>query len=68
MKQKLPFLLEMMWLLVAICSFLFAIVRSYSVGFNESIMLYVIALLASLMYGSRRYLRKAQEKRNQDKN
>jgi len=68
MKQRLPFLLEMMWLLVAICSFLFAIVRSYSVGFNESIMLYVIALLASLMYGSRRYLRKAQEKRNQDKN
>lgn len=68
MKRKLPFFLEIMWLLVAICSVLFAIIRSYSVGFNESIMLYVIAVLASLMYGSRRYLRKTQEKRNQDKN
>jgi len=68
MKRNLPFYLEMMWLLVAISSLLFAVYRSSNVGFNESIMLYVIAALASLMYGSRRYLRKTQEKRNQDKN
>jgi len=68
MKRKLSFYLEIMWLLVAISSFLFAVFRSYSVGFDESIMLFVISAIASLMYGSRRYLRKTQERRNQDKN
>ncbi len=67
MKQKLPFLLEMIWLLVAIFSILFAIVRTYNVGFNENIMLYIVAMLACLMYGSRRYLRKSREGINQDR-
>ncbi|RXQ89891.1 hypothetical protein EO244_13995 [Ancylomarina salipaludis] len=67
MKQKLPFVLEIIWLLVAIISILFAIVRTYNLGFKENIMLYVIAMLASLMYGSRRYLRKTREGINQDR-
>jgi len=67
MKQKLPFLLEIIWLLVAIFSILFAIVRTYNFGFKENIMLYVVAMIACLMYGSRRYLRKSREDINQDK-
>lgn len=67
MKQKLPFLLEKIWLLVAIFSIVFAIVRTYNIGFKENIMLYVIAMLSCLMYGSRRYLRKTRESVNQDK-
>ena len=67
MKQKLPFLLEKIWLLVAIFSIVFAIVRTYNIGFEENIMLYVIAMLSCLMYGSRRYLRKTRESVNQDK-
>ncbi|MDE5423246.1 hypothetical protein L3073_13590 [Ancylomarina sp. DW003] len=67
MKQKLPYLLEIIWLLVAIFSILFAVVRTYNIGFKENIMLYVIAMLACLMYGSRRYLRKTREGINQDR-
>ncbi|WP_372641514.1 hypothetical protein [Ancylomarina sp.] len=67
MKKKLPFLLEIIWLLVAIFSILFAIVRTYNFGFKENIMLYVVAMLACLMYGSRRYLRKTREGINQDR-
>ncbi|MFT5750084.1 MAG: hypothetical protein ACI93S_001357 [Ancylomarina sp.] len=67
MKRKLPYLLEIIWLLVAIFSILFAIVRTFNFGFKENIMLYVIGILACLMYGSRRYLRKTREGVNQDK-
>jgi uncharacterized membrane protein YqjE len=67
MKKKLPFLLEIIWLLVAIFSILFAIVRTYNFGFKENIMLYVVAMIACLMYGSRRYLRKTREGINQDR-
>ena len=67
MKQKLPFLLEKIWLLVAIFSIAFSIFRTYNVGFEENIMLYVIAMLSCLMYVSRRYLRKTREGVNKDK-
>ena len=67
MKQKLPFLLEMIWLLLTISSMLFAMIKTYNVGFNENIMLYVVVILAGLMYGSRRYLRKTRENINQDR-
>ncbi len=67
MKQKLPYLLEIIWLVVAIFSILFAVVRTFNLGFKENIMLYIIAVLASLMFGSRRHLRKTREGLNQDK-
>ncbi len=67
MKQKLPYLLEIIWLLVAIFSILFASIRTYNLGFKENVMLYVVAMLACLMYGSRRYLRKTREGINQDR-
>jgi len=67
MKQKLPYILEIIWLLVAIFSILFAAIRTYNLGFKENIMLYVVAMLACLMYGSRRYLRKTREGINQDR-
>ena len=67
MKQKLPYLLEITWLFVAIFSIFFAVIRTFSLGFKENVMLYIIAMLACLMYGSRRYLRKTREGVNQDK-
>jgi len=67
MKQKLPYILEIIWLLVAIFSILFAAIRTYNLGFKENTMLYVVAMLACLMYGSRRYLRKTREGINQDR-
>ncbi|PKQ60782.1 hypothetical protein BZG02_18095 [Labilibaculum filiforme] len=62
MKQKLPFILEIIWLLVMIVGLLAAIHKTMDYGFTESILLYVIAGIAGLMYIGRRYMRKIQEK------
>ncbi len=67
MKQKLPFVLEIIWLLVAIFSIILAVVRTVNFGLNENVMFYVIATLSCLMYVSRRYLRKTREGVNQGK-
>ncbi|MBN2597246.1 hypothetical protein [Labilibaculum sp.] len=62
MKQKLPFILEIIWLIVMIVGLVAAIHKTIDYGFAESIMLYVIAGIAGLMYVWRRYMRKLQEK------
>lgn len=62
MKSKLPYILEITWLLVLLGSLIAAVVRTIQVNFSESIMLYVVAGLATLMYSSRRYVRKTREK------
>ncbi|MDM8161038.1 hypothetical protein QUH73_14530 [Labilibaculum sp. K2S] len=62
MKQKLPFILEIIWLIVMIVGLVAAINKTINYGFAESIMLYVIAGIAGLMYVWRRYMRKLQEK------
>jgi membrane protein implicated in regulation of membrane protease activity len=68
LKQKLPFLLEITWLIIMIASLTAAIYQTYLNGFKAGLMLYVIAFLATLMYASRRYLRKTREKiQNHDK-
>ncbi|WP_372752002.1 hypothetical protein [Labilibaculum sp.] len=67
MKQKLPFILELIWLLVMITGLLAAISKTLTVGFSDSILLYVISGIAALMYGWRRYLRKSQEKNQAEK-
>ncbi|MDQ1772145.1 hypothetical protein GQR60_16030 [Labilibaculum sp. A4] len=62
MKQKLPFILEIIWLIVMIVGLIAAVHKTIDYGFAESIMLYVIAGIAGLMYVWRRYMRKLQEK------
>lgn len=67
MKQKLPFILEITWLVIMVFSLVSAIIGTVQTNFSKNIVFYVIAVLAVLMYTSRRYLRKAQEK-NQARN
>ncbi len=62
MKQKLPFILEIIWLIVMVVGLAAAIHKTMDSGFTDSIMLYVIAGIAGLMYVWRRYMRKLQEK------
>lgn len=67
MKQKLPFILEIIWLVVMVVGLGAAIHKTIDFGFTESIMLYVIAGIAGLMYVLRRYMRKLQEKNQVNK-
>ncbi|MFA9372186.1 MAG: hypothetical protein ACERIH_10795 [Labilibaculum antarcticum] len=67
MKQKLPFILEIIWLVVMVVGLGAAIHKTIDFGFAESIMLYVIAGIAGLMYIWRRYMRKSHEKNQAQK-
>ncbi|MDQ2180371.1 hypothetical protein [Marinifilum sp. D714] len=67
MNQKLPFVLEIVWLIVMISSASLAVYRTMQTNFSENILLYVIAILAALMYTSRRYLRRTREKNQSQK-
>lgn len=67
MNQKIPFVLEIVWLIVMIGSISLAIYKTIQTNFTENILLYIMAILAALMYTSRRYLRKSREK-NQSPN
>lgn len=62
MKQKLPYILEIIWLVVMVVGLSAAIHKTINFGFTESIMLYIIAGIAGLMYVWKRYMRKLQEK------
>lgn len=65
MKQKIPYILEIIWLIVMVVALIVAIHKTINDSFSDSIMLYVIAGIAALMYSWRRYMRKLQKK-NQD--
>ncbi|WP_157471406.1 hypothetical protein [Marinifilum fragile] len=67
MNQKLPLVLEIVWLIVMIASASLAVYRTMQTNFSENILLYVIAILAALMYTSRRYLRRTREKNQSQK-
>ncbi|MCT4603798.1 MAG: hypothetical protein N4A59_12985 [Marinifilum sp.] len=67
MNQKLPFVLEIVWLIVMIGSASLAVYRTMETNFTENILLYIIAILAALMYTSRRYLRRTREKNQSQK-
>lgn len=62
MKQKLPYILEILWFAVLIVSLAAAINQTIQKGFSESLTLYLIAFLATLMFSSRRYLRKTRDR------
>lgn len=44
-----------------------AVYRTMETNFTENILLYIIAILAALMYTSRRYLRRTREKNQSQK-
>gem|GEM_PF-937146 len=67
MKQKLPFFLEILWLIVMIFSLSAALYKTMQVGLKQSLILYLIAFLATLMYFSRRYLRKTRDRIDSNK-
>jgi hypothetical protein len=59
MNKNLTHVLEIVWLSLAILSFLAGIYNWYSHGGGESIMFFVMMLLAVMMYFYRRNLRKS---------
>jgi len=61
-KQKLPFILEIVWLTIMVLSLAAAIHKTIKFNFTDSIALYVIAALCALVYAFRRYMRKLREK------
>ena len=67
MKQKLPYILEIIWLIVMVVSLAASIHKTIDNSSSDSIMLYIIAGIAGLMYVWRRYLRKSQEKNQAQK-
>ena len=67
MKQKLPYILEIIWLIVMVVSLAASIHKTIDNSSSDSIMLYIIAGIAGLMYVWKRYLRKSQEKNQAQK-
>ncbi|MBL4560003.1 MAG: hypothetical protein JKX79_03355 [Labilibaculum sp.] len=62
MKQKLPYILEIIWLIVMVVGLVAAIHKTINSSFSDSTILYIIAGIAALMYAWKRYMRKLQEK------
>lgn len=62
MNNKLVYILEIVWLVLAILSFLAGLFTWYSEGLAESLMLFIIAIISLFMYFYRRKLRKSQKR------
>ncbi len=54
----IPRILEVVWLLLAAICLGFAIYATVTVGFNQSYMFFILALVAVLMYFIRRHRRR----------
>jgi len=61
-KNKFALILEIVWLIVAVLSLIAGINQTYKFGFKNSILFYIIFLIAIIMYSFRRYLRKSGRK------
>ncbi|MGF1586303.1 MAG: hypothetical protein ACFCUM_13340 [Bacteroidales bacterium] len=61
MNPKIIHLLELVWISLAILSFLAGIYNWYQTGFNDSMMFFVITILSFMMFLYRRNLRKSQK-------
>lgn len=60
MHNRLTYILEIVWMSLAIISFLAGLYNWYESGLQESLMFFVITFLAIMMYFYRRNLRKSQ--------
>lgn len=54
----IPRILEVVWLVLAVICLGFAIYATATVGFNQSYMFFILALVAVLMYFIRRHRRR----------
>lgn len=61
MNRNLAYILEIVWLTIAILGFLAGIYNWYQPGDGDSLMFLVITLLALMMYFYRRNLRKSKK-------
>ncbi len=59
MNKKIVYTLEIIWLVLAILSFLAGLFTWYSEGLSDSLMLFAIAVISLFMYFYRRRLRKS---------
>ena len=59
MNKKLVYILEIVWLALAVLSFLAGLFIWYVEEFNESLMLFAITVISLFMYFYRRRLRKS---------
>jgi cytochrome bd-type quinol oxidase subunit 2 len=62
MNKKFAFILEIVWLVLAILGAVAAIHKTYNASFKESYLMYIIAIICILMYFVRRGTRKISEK------
>ena len=61
MHNRLTYILEIVWMSLAIISFPAGLYNWYESGLQESLMFFVITFLAIMMYFYRRNLRKSQK-------
>jgi len=59
--NKFQYILEIVWLIVAVFAVTAASYEFYRNGFNKSIPLYIISVIAFAVYTFRRYIRKRQK-------
>ena len=62
MNKKFAFILEIVWLVLAIAGAGAAIHKTINTSFKESYVMYIIAIICILMYFVRRGVRKINEK------
>ncbi len=62
MNNKMVYILEIVWLVLAILSLLAGLFTWYSEGLGESLMLFIITIISIFMYFYRRKLRKSQKR------
>jgi len=62
MNKKFAFVLEIVWLVLAIASIIAATHKTINSSFKESYLMFIIAIICLLMYAIRRGVRKYSEK------
>jgi len=59
MKNKLPKIIEVTWLITSIICLLTGIHQTFYEGFSKSYLFFIFAIIAYLMYYFRKYMRKS---------
>jgi 4-hydroxybenzoate polyprenyltransferase len=60
MNNKISYILEIIWLLIAVACLVLGFYRTYKIGLGHSYMIFIISIIAFVMYSIRRYIRKSQ--------
>ncbi len=61
MNNRISYILEIVWLLIAVACLILGFYRTYKIGLGQSYMILIISVIAFIMYSVRRYLRKSQK-------